>query len=126
MDERDPPPDSGRVGGPSVRTLGDLPFGCNRPRRSTAPLPRRLRAPRGHPGTNTRPDQSSSAREGSTMRNTRVQLEKLALPIPRGPGLQPVGVLPSGRVVWRIAGADGPEPITVSPMLKRLYDERQQ
>lgn len=58
------------------------------------------------------------------MRNTRVQLEKLGLPIHPRTGLQAVGVLPNGRVVWPIAGADGTEPITMSPMLKRLHEER--
>jgi hypothetical protein len=59
------------------------------------------------------------------MRNTRVQLEKLGLPIHPRTGLQAVGVLPSGRVVWPIAGADGTQALTMSPMLKRLVDERQ-
>src|SRR5262245_13159908 len=58
------------------------------------------------------------------MHDTRVQLDKLGLPFHPKTGLQAVGVLPSGRVVWPIAGADGTEPITVSPMLQRLYDER--
>lgn len=59
------------------------------------------------------------------MRNTRVQLEKLGLPIHPRTGLQAVGVLPNGRVVWPIVGADGTQTIEHMPMVQRLIDERQ-
>lgn len=56
------------------------------------------------------------------MRTTRVQLEKLGLPIHPRTGLQAVGVI-NGRAIWPVAGADGTGP-TPSPMLQRLYAER--
>jgi hypothetical protein len=59
------------------------------------------------------------------MRNTRVQLEKLGLPIHPRTGLQAVGILPNGRVVWPIVGADGTQTIEHMPMVQRLLDERQ-
>lgn len=57
------------------------------------------------------------------MRNTRVRFEKLGLPIAKN-GLQALGYRKDGRPIWPVAGADGTETITMSPMLKRLYDER--
>ncbi|HEY9416201.1 MAG TPA: hypothetical protein VIQ30_15685, partial [Pseudonocardia sp.] len=47
----------------------------------------------------------------------------LGLPIAPN-GLQAVGYRKDGRPIWPIAGADGTETITRSPMLERLYGER--
>jgi hypothetical protein len=58
------------------------------------------------------------------MRNTRVRFDKLGLPINPLNGLQAIGFRRDGRPIWPVAGADGTEPITKSPMLARLYTER--
>lgn len=47
----------------------------------------------------------------------------LGLPIASN-GLQAIGHRKDGRPIWPIAGADGTQPLTASPMLQRLYDER--
>lgn len=49
----------------------------------------------------------------------------LGLPIAPN-GLQALGYRKDGRPIWPIAGADGTQTITRSPMLERLYTERNQ
>jgi hypothetical protein len=48
------------------------------------------------------------------------------LPFHPTTGLQALGFRTNGAPIWPIAGADGRERITRSPMLQRLYDERDQ
>lgn len=47
----------------------------------------------------------------------------LGLPIAKN-GLQALGFRKDGRPIWPVAGADGTEPLTQSPMLQRLFAER--